>query len=194
MTPSSPKLSETIDRIHKVELDSWLSEPSDSTSTHAICIVFLSTDPCKLELSVGLQTDLFTCDSLHNFIRLGYHQRPFVLITEENRQECSANNLEVFLSRRSPTPFRLIFKGNKSPLALSKEVNEALGEVHASHILNRRILEKTRDIFRETQSGSLPYSSQEFQQASKALRDRVRRRIENEPEKFLQDAISQIRK
>ena len=194
MTPSSPKLSHAIDRIHEIELDSWLSEPTDVTSSHSVRIVFLSTDPCELDLSSGLQAELFSCDSLHNFIRLGYHQQPFVLVTVENRQECSAKDLEVFLNRRSPKPFRLILKDNKSPLTLSQEVNEALVEVHASHGLEKRVSEKTRVIFLETHPGSLPYSSREFQQANKVLRERVRKRIENEPEKFLQDAISQIRK
>ena len=194
MTPSSPKLSHAIDRIHQIELDSWLSEPTDVTSSHSVRIVFLSTDPCELDLSSGLQAELFSCDSLHNFVRLGYHQQPFVLVTVENRQECSAKDLEVFLSRRSPNPFRLILKDNKSPLTLSQEVNEALVEVHASHGLEKRVSEKTRVIFLETHPGSLPYSSQEFKQANKILRERVRKRIENEPEKFLQDAISQIRK
>ena len=194
MTPSSPKLSHAIDRIHEIELDSWLSEPTDVTASHSVRIVFLSTDPCELDLSSGLQTELFSCDSLHNFIRLGYHQQPFVLVTVENRQECSAKDLEVLLSRRSPNPFRLILKDNKTPLTLSQEVNEALVEVHASHGLEKRVSEKTRAIFRETHPESLPYSSREFQQANKVLRERVRQRIENEPEKFLQDAIFQIRK
>ena len=100
MTPSSPKLSHAIDRIKEIELDSWLSEPTDVTSSHSVRIVFLSTDPCDLDLSSGLQAELFSCDSLHNFIRLGYQQQPFVLVTVENRQKCSAKDLEVFLSRR----------------------------------------------------------------------------------------------
>jgi len=194
MTPSSPKLSHAIDRIHEIELDSWLSEPADSSSSHSVRIVFLSIDPCELDIDTDLQAELFTCDSLHNFIRFGYHQQPFVLITEENRQECSAKDLEVLLSRRSPHSFRLILKANKSPLTLSQEVNEALAEVHASHGLEKRVSEKTRAIFREAHTESLPYSSREFQQANKVLRERVRKRIANEPEKFLQDAISQIRK
>ncbi len=194
MTPSSPKLSHAIDRIHEIELDSWLSEPADSTPSDSVRIVFLSTDPCELDLNEGLQPELFSCDSLHNFIRLGYHQQPFVLVTEENRQECSAKDLEVLLSRRSPYSFRLILKDNKTALTLSQEVNEALAEVHASHGLEKRVSEKTRAIFRETHTESLPYSSREFQQANKVLRERVRKRIENEPEKFLQDAISHIRK
>ena len=194
MTPSSPKLSHAIDRIHEIELDSWLSEPTDVTSSHSVRIVFLSTDPCELDLNSGLQAEFFSCDSLHNFIRLGYHHQPFVLVTAENRQECSAKDLEVFLSRRSPNTFRLILKDNKSSPILSQEVNEALVEVHASHNLEKRVSEKTRTIFRETQPESLPYSSREFQQANKVLRERVRKRIVNEPEKFLKDAISQIRK
>ena len=194
MTPSPPKLSHIIDRIHEFELDSWLSDPADVTSSHSVRIVFLSTDPCNLDLNSGLQAELFSCDSLHNFVRLGYHQQPFVLITEENRQESSAKDLEVFLSRRSPNPFRLIFKDNKSKLTLSQEVNEALVEVHVSHGLEKRVSEKTRAIFHETHPESLPYSSREFQLAKKVLCERVRKRIENEPEKFLQDAISQIRK
>ena len=99
MTPSSPKLSHAIDRIKEIELDSWLSEPTDVTSSHSVRIVFLSTDPCELDLNAGLQAELFSCDSLHNFIRLGYHLQPFVLITQENRQECSANELEVSLEQ-----------------------------------------------------------------------------------------------
>ena len=194
MTPSSPKLSHAIDRIHEIELDSWLSELADVTSSYSVRIVFLSTDPCELDLNAGLQTEFFSCDSLHNFIRLGYHLQPFVLITQENRQECSANELETLLSRRSPSSFRLVFKDNKSTLTLSQKVNKALVEVHASHGLEKRVSEKTRAIFLETQSDSLPYSSREFQQANKVLLERVRMRIENEPEKFLQDAISQIRK
>ena len=194
MTPSSPKLSHAIDRIHQIELDSWLSEPTDVTSSQSVRIVFLSTDPCELELNAGFQTEFLSCDSLHNFIRLGYHQQPFVLVTEGNRQECSTKDLEVLLSRRSPNPFRLILKDNKSSLSLSQEVNEALVEVHASYGLEKRVSEKTRAIFRETHPESSPYSSREFQQANKVLRERVRKRIENEPEKFLQDAISQIRK
>jgi len=194
MTPSSPKLSHPIDRIHEIELDSWLSEPADFAFSFSVRIVFLSTDPCELDLSVGLQTEMLTCDSLHNFIRLGYHLQPFVLITEENRQECSAKDLKVLLSRRSPNPFRIILKSDKTPLALSQEVNDAIEKVFASQSLDKKVLEKTRAIFRETQSGSLPISSREFKQANKALRARVRQRIENEPEKFLQEAISQIRK
>ena len=73
-------------------------------------------------------------------------------------------------------------------------MNKALVEVHAPHGLEKRVSEKTRAIFLETQSDSLPYSSREFQQANKVLLERVRMRIENEPEMFLQDAISQIRK
>jgi hypothetical protein len=175
-------------------LDSWLSEPADFAFSFSVRIVFLSTDPCELDLSVGLQTEMLTCDSLHNFIRLGYHLQPFVLITEENRQECSAKDLKVLLSRRSPNPFRIILKSDKTPLALSQEVNDAIEEVYASQSLDKKVLEKTRAIFRETQSGSLPISSREFKQANKALRARVRQRIESEPEKFLQEAISQIRK
>jgi hypothetical protein len=194
MTPSSPKLSHAIDRIHEIELDSWLSEPTDVTPSHSVRIVFLSTDSCELDLNSGLQAELLSCDSLHNFFRLGYHQQPFVLVTVENRQECSAKDLEVLLSRRSPNPFRLILKDNKSSLTLSQEVNEALVEVHACLGLEKRVSEKTRAIFRETHPESSPYSSREFQQANKILRERVRKRIENEPEKFLQDAISRIRK
>ena len=100
-----------------------------------------------IDLNSGLQAELFSCDSLHNFVRLGYHQQPFVLITEENRQESSAKDLEVFLSRRSPNPFRLIFKDNKSKLTLSQEVNEALVEVHASHGLEKKGLRKNEGYF-----------------------------------------------
>jgi hypothetical protein len=192
MTSSSPKLSKAMNRIQETDIDSLLTDPSDSASKSFVTVVFLATDPFDLGPTETHQAVPFTCSSVHEFLRQGLQNHPFVVITEINRHECSAIQLGQILSKRSSCPFRIIYKTKENPHEILEEANHAIGQVLASCELENKIIQKTKDIFKEAQYNEL-FTSRDFKQAKEVLRARVRQKIESEPEKFLEDAISRIR-
>ena len=181
-----------MNRIQETDIDSLLTDPSDSASKSFVTVVFLATDPFDLGPTETHQAVPFTCSSVHELLRQGLQNHPFVVITEKNRHECSAIQLGQILSKRSSCPFRIIYKTKENPHEILEEANHAIGQVLASCELENKIIQKTKDIFKEAQYNEL-FTSRDFKQAKEVLRARVRQKIESEPEKFLEDAISRIR-
>jgi hypothetical protein len=197
-TLDSPTLYQ---KVNALNLDQFLSDALDDSSGYTPIVVFISSTNWQEKIASCLKESTFTCHSLHDMLRLGFHHNPFVLVVSKNRAECSTNELQQILSSRSKQPFEIVCHSKINDLELIDAIKKACDRVKKTASIENSI-DRTAKGFtadsspKTTLEGNLPdrCNINEYSEGRNLLKSRIIDYIENKPEDFLKEAISKIRK
>ena len=138
--------------------------------------------------------------SMHDFLKIGLDRHGCVIVVDENRAECSPHLRELLISRTTQ-PFEIIPCSQTNEHQLLNEIKNSCQRVMHLISLERTISHTAQKIVSSnprasTVSGYNHKSSNsvEYKVSQNLISSRVSQVIDQKPEEFLRDAISQIRK
>ena len=183
----------------KLDLSSLLRNSQLAHEIPEVFVVLLSKkQPFIRDLKNKYSYSYFDCDSLHEFFRRGLNLNSFILIAPSNRAECSTHDLKRLVGSRSSVPFEIIINKFEEADELSHYVEKSFNRIQSLASLEISVENFTKAELKRNrfnQSEIEGYSQdREYRFTKRLLLDRLTREIGNQPETFLAEQISKIRK
>ena len=200
MNTSSAEFPKLVHLVSELDIEKLLQNSNQCFSNYEPLLVFLTGSNIVDTIGHHFAFPIFSCKSLHDFLRIGLYRHASVLVVEKHRGECSLPHLKQLLSTRAELPIEIISFSqiNENHLiesivtAYRKVQNLVSVEFSISKYAEKLLSENTKSL--DTHRKSSPKSRmQRFKISQNLIRTRVAETIQQKPEVFLKGAISQIR-
>jgi hypothetical protein len=197
-TQSLKHLREEIDSLPLSDLVTDAFRQSDKFKTS---IVLISAEKLKRTISSVTDADIFSCATLHDFLRLGLNHHSCVIVVSKILAECSIEEIEKLLSKRmAKKAYSIVLYDEKHDHELLEEIKKASQEVSELSSVERVIKTGTDNVLRNferkmTRTSFHKESNRllEFKFSQNLIREKTYQMINEKPELFLGNAIKNIR-
>ena len=195
---NTPKLiNESVtDFIETINLDQLIEEAASDYRKEEICLVLFGTASQYASRIENLKLEYFTCNDLAGFFALGLDRYAAILIFNEEPAECSLDNLNTLLETRSNLPREIVTLIDSPEENLEQTLLSAYERVQRVSSIENKIWQLSQDAhYPESRTGSgLGTPKRNLRLTQDLIRARVIDKINQAPEEFLKEAISNIRK
>ncbi|MEK9772512.1 MAG: hypothetical protein VW576_03000 [Opitutae bacterium] len=188
-------------QVSELNVDELIKEANERSSNYHPLVVFLSTSKLEEKFSHHFDYPVFTCKSLHDFLKIGLDRNPSVLVVDEDRAECSTHQLRQLLSSRMKQPFEVIPYSPQNEDELLVGIKNACQRMQQFLSIESSISHTASKIASPNSRVSTildqdcePSDLFTYKVSRKLLRKRVAEKIDLKPEEFLEEAICKIRK
>ena len=197
-TKRTPELAE---QINAIDLEHLLENAFNSAKDFNPRIVFISEHEWFSVMSDLPEYSCFFCSSVHEFLRIGLHHCPCVIITIQRRAECSSSALRQILSTRIKKPCEVLTFQNTTEDQVIETIKAAYQRVQNLMSVEHSVSQEAENFITgrprspiNIGQNSEPPTIHKIKISEKLLRSRVAELIQTKPEDFLREAIDQIRK
>lgn len=197
-TKHTPELAE---QINAIDLEHLLENASNSAKSFEPRIIFISEHDWFSVMSDLPEYSCFSCSSVHEFLRIGLHHYPCVIITIQDRAECSSSSLRQILSTRIKKPCEVLTFQNTTENQVIETIKAAYQRVQNLMSVEHSISQEAEKFITgrflspmEIAQNIEPPVMHKIKISEKLIRSRVADLIQTKPEEFLREAIDQIRK
>ena len=201
MSSSSNPIPAIVENVSRLNIEKLINDASQKAPSHHPLVVFIGFLKLPPQLIEELLFPYFQTQTLHEFFRLGLNQYQCVIVLDEIRAECSLKNLNKLIAKRSNGAFEVISRQKNSTTNLTVEINQACSRVRHLSAIEDSIATTTAQILNQLDSDNTPsdegrsiHQSKDFKTTQSLLSNRVMEHMREKPEKFLKNAISEIRK
>ncbi len=192
MSASTAEYPHIAHQVNELNLDKLLEQVTHLSSNYKPLVVFISATVWEEKIGSSLSYPFFTCQSIHDFLRIGLNLLPCVMVVDEDRAECSTHELKQLLSNRTEYPFELIDGSTVNENELVEKINDACRRIESIASIENTIAYPDKPVDRLGNTIELSRSSG-FSKNKNLLRTKITEYIDQKPEEFLSEAISKIR-
>ena len=202
MNTNTQSLKHLRQEIDSLPLSDLVTDAFRQSEKFKTSIVLISAEKLKGKISKVMDTDIFFCATLHDFLRLGLNHHSCVIVVSKILAECSIEEIEKLLSKRmAKKAYSIVLHDEKPDDELLEEIIKASLEVSRLSSMERVIKIGTDNVIRNHERKMTPKSLNkgsnrliEFEFSQNLIREKTYRMINENPDIFLKDAIKNIRK